>query len=201
MQGCLISQTMKCGAHSYGELPAWLVNVPPWHKVHVDCISPWMIELCGRCLNQFNALTSIDPTTNLLEIEELPRKTAQACADAFESGWLAQYPCPTQCIHDQGPEFIGNEFQQLLSKAGIKSVPTSARNPQGNSIVEVVHKSMGTVLHTLIHLRSPQTCMEAKAVVKQALLTAMHATSPWALCFIHLFTYVLLKHAWKLKLR
>ena len=35
---------------------------------------------------------------------------------------------------------------------------------------------MGTVLHTLIHLCSPQTRMEAQAAVKQALLTAMHAT-------------------------
>ena len=89
MQGCLICQKMKCGAHGYSELPAWSVNVPPWHKVHVECISPWTIELHGGCLYQFNALTSIDPTTNLLEIEELPRKTAQVCADPFESGWLA----------------------------------------------------------------------------------------------------------------
>ena len=79
-----------------------------------------------------------------------------------------------QCICDQGPEFIGNEFQQLLSKVGIKLVPTSAQNPQGNSIVEVVHKSMGTVLCMLIHLCSPQMCVEAQAVVKQVLLTAMH---------------------------
>ena len=86
---------MKCGAHGYGKLPAQSVNVSPWHKVHVDCMSPWMIELCSGRLYQFNALTSIDPTTNLLEIEELQRKTAQVCADAFESGWLARYPCPT----------------------------------------------------------------------------------------------------------
>ena len=60
---------------------------------------------------QFNALTSIDPTMNLLEIEELPQKTAQACVDAFESGWLAHYPHPARCIHDQGSEFLGAEFQ------------------------------------------------------------------------------------------
>ena len=89
--------------------------------------------------SQFNVLMSIDPTTNLLEIEELPRKTAQACTDAFESGWLTHYPQPTQCIPDQGPEFLGAEFQQLLSEAGIKSVPTLAWNPQGNSIVEAGH--------------------------------------------------------------
>ena len=88
-------------------------------------------------------------------------------------GWLN-----TLILHDvfmnKVPEFIGNEFQQLLSKVGIKLLPTSAWNPQGNSIDEVVHKSVGAVLYVLIHLRSPQTCLEAQAVVKQALLTAMH---------------------------
>ena len=167
---------MKCGVCGHGELPARSVSAPPWHEVHVDCIGPWMIDLHGGCEYQFNALTSIDPTTNLLEIEELPRKTAQACADAFESGWLVHYPCPTQYIHDQGPEFLGMEFQWLLSQAGIKSVLTSAQNPQGNNIVEAVHKSVGAVLQTLIHLCSPQTHVEAQAVVKQALSTAMHAT-------------------------
>ena len=92
VQGCLICQKMKHGACGYGELPAHSVNAPPWHEVHVECIGPWMIELHGGCEYQFNALTSIDPTMNLLEIEELPRKTAQACVDAFESGWLVHYP-------------------------------------------------------------------------------------------------------------
>ena len=86
------------------------------------------------------------------------------------------YPHPTRCIHDQGPKFLGAAFQQLLSQAGVKSVPTSSRNPQGNSVVEAVHKSVGAVLRTLIHLRSPQAHVEAQAVVKQALSTVMHAT-------------------------
>ena len=167
---------MKHDVHGYGELPAHSVNVPPWHEVHVDCIGLSMIDLHGGHEYQFNALTSIDPASNLLEIEELPRKTTQACVDAFESGWLACYPLPTQCIHDQGPEFIGVEFQQLLSQAGIKSVSTLAQNPQGKSIVEAVHKSVGAVLQMPIHLHSPQTRVEAQAMVKEALSTAMHAT-------------------------
>ena len=91
------------------------MDVPPWHEVHVDCIGPWTIDLHRGREYQFKMLTSIDPTMNLLEIEELLRKATQVCADAFESGWLACYPQPTQCIHDQGPEFIGAESQQLLS--------------------------------------------------------------------------------------
>ena len=79
-------------------------------------------------------------------------------------------------IHDQGSEFISSAFQDLLRRAGIKSVPTTACNPQGNSIIEVVHKSVGQVLRTLIHLHNPQTVQQAKAVGDTALATAMHDT-------------------------
>ena len=79
-------------------------------------------------------------------------------------------------IHDQGSEFISLAFQDLLRRAGIKSVPTTAHNPQGNSIIEAVHKSVGHVLRTLIHLHNPQTVHQAKAVGDTALAMAMHAT-------------------------
>ena len=79
-------------------------------------------------------------------------------------------------IHDQGSEFMGAPFQDLLRRAGIKSVPTTARNPQGNSIVEAVHKSVGQVLRTLVHVHNPQTVHQAKAVCDTALAISMHAT-------------------------
>ena len=70
---------------------------------------------------------------------------------------------------------MGLAFQDLLRRAGIKSVPTTAHNPQGNSIIEVVHKSVGQVLRTLIHIHQPKTVHEAKATGDTALATAMHA--------------------------
>ena len=71
---------------------------------------------------------------------------------------------------------MGSAFQDLLRRAGIKSVPTTARNPQGNSIIEAVHKSVGQVLRTLIHIHQPKTVHEAKATGDTALAMAMHAT-------------------------
>ena len=71
---------------------------------------------------------------------------------------------------------MGAPFQDLLHCAGIKSVPTTAHNPQGNSIIEAVHKSMGQVLRTLVHVHNPQTSHQAKAVCDTALATSMHAT-------------------------
>ena len=71
---------------------------------------------------------------------------------------------------------MGLAFQDLLHQAGIKSVPMMACNPQGNSIIEAVHKSVGQVLRTLIHIHQPQTVHQAKSTDDTALATAMHAT-------------------------
>ena len=98
------------------------------------------------------------------------------CARAFENGWLSRYPRPMRVIHDQGSEFMGAPFQDLLRRAGIKSVLTTACNPHGNSIIKAVHKSVGQVLRTLVRLHNPQTFHQAKAVCDTALATSMHAT-------------------------
>ena len=79
-------------------------------------------------------------------------------------------------IHDQGSEFTDSVFQELLARAGIKSSPTTSRNPQGNCVIEVVHKSVGQVLHTLVHLHNPQSVAQADQLSKDTLATAMHAT-------------------------
>ena len=84
-------------------------------------------------------------------------------------------------IHDQGSEFIGGPFQGLLRHAGIKSVPTTAPNPQGTSVIEAIHKSVGQVLRALVHVHNPQTVHQAKAVCDTALATCMHATR----CALH----------------
>ena len=71
---------------------------------------------------------------------------------------------------------MGAPFQNLLCRAGIKLVPTTACNPQGNSVVEVVHKSVGQVLHTLVHVHNLQSVHQAKPVCDTALATSIHAT-------------------------
>eukprot|EP00957_Ditylum_brightwellii_P195965 14931077-Ditylum_brightwellii.AAC.3 len=53
--------------------------------------------------------------------------------------WLCQCLCPQEVIHDNGGEFIGKEFQELLYSYSIKDVPVMVKNPQANSTVERMH--------------------------------------------------------------
>ena len=173
---CDLCQRMKRGARQYGLLSSRDAAAPPWHDVALDCIGPWAINLRGGKQFKILALTTMDTATNLLEIEPLRTKTASECARAFDNGWLARYPRPVRVIHDQGSEFTGSAFQDLLARAGIKSSPATSRNPQGNSVIEAVHKSVGQVLRTLVHLHNPQSVAQADQLSKDALATAMHAT-------------------------
>ena len=64
--------------------------------------------------------------------------------------WLCHYhTMPMRCIHDNGPEFTAQEFQDILHYFGIKDAPTTARNLQANSIVERAHQTMASMLHTM----------------------------------------------------
>ena len=178
IEACETCQKDKSGSKQYGLLAPREAPLLPWQEVHTDCIGPWKFKLRTRQQKEleFNALTSIDPVTNLLEINSLIRKTSDEVSRVFENNWLSRYPRPLRCIHDQGPEFMGMEFQALLKEAGVQSVPTTARNPQGNSIIEAIHKSVGQVIRTLVQVAEPTSAAEANALVQRALATAMHAT-------------------------
>ena len=85
---CNICQRMKRGSRQYGLLAPHDAKSTPWSNVATDCIGPWVIELHGGREYSLCALTTINVTTNLLEIEPILTQTAVECARAFENGWL-----------------------------------------------------------------------------------------------------------------
>ena len=55
---------------------------------------------------------------------------------------------PRELSFDQGGEFTGSEFQELLDSYGIKPKPSTSRNPQSNGIIERVHLTLHNMLRT-----------------------------------------------------
>ena len=76
---------------------------------------------------KFNALTCIDPVTNLTELIRIDGKSSAHIGAKFEQHWLSRYPRPARCIHDNGGEFTGEHFQLRLQTNGIKDVPTTIK--------------------------------------------------------------------------
>ena len=92
IEHCDICQCMKRGSNQNGDLGPRVAHAAPWETLVIDCIGPWVIKLYGgrdiKCL----ALTTIDVSMNLLEIDYLSTKTSTKCAHSFKNGWLSRYP-------------------------------------------------------------------------------------------------------------
>jgi transposase InsO family protein len=67
----------------------------------------------------------------------LSQKESANIAQLLANCWLSWYPRPNPCIHDNGGEFVGYSFQQLLAHHHIKDVPTTIKNPQPNAVCEM----------------------------------------------------------------
>ena len=107
---CKDCQKYKLAGRGYGLLPEREVRIAPWEEVAIDLIGPWKVKVNGRQV-EFNALPCIDTALNLVELIHVDNKTAKHTRDNFMQSLLCQYPCPVQCLHDKGGEFIGQNFQ------------------------------------------------------------------------------------------
>ena len=96
-------------------------------------------------------------------------------------------------IHNNGGEFIGHEFQEMLRTLGITAKSTTVKNPQANTIVERLHKTMADILQVMLHVDPPHNEPDTTNMIDNTLSTIVHAspcavnhtmqTSPGAMMF------------------
>jgi hypothetical protein len=125
---------------------------------------------------EFYALTCIDLATNFPEAMHIRNKTASHASLQFENIWLLSYPWLMRCVHDQGTEFIGAEFQYLLMHAGIKDVPTTVCNPQANAVCKRLHQSATNILQNLCSQNPSASIPNVSKLVDTEIATSLHAT-------------------------
>jgi transposase InsO family protein len=181
LKDCPECLRFKRGGKVYGEAAPRDAFVTPRQQIHCDTVGPWKIALRAREIT-FMAMTIIDAATNLLEIAPMNNKTAAEAAAVVENNWIARYPRPLRCVTDQGSEF-GFEFQDMLRKNGVTHSTSTARNPQGNSIIERTHPAVGQVLRTVVASKNPKSAAEGDAVVRECLATVMHACRCMPVCY------------------
>ena len=172
---CHSCQINKQVGRTHGEAPPREALGTPWREVAVDSIGPWTLEVLGHEM-QFKALTIIDTVTNLVEIVRLDNSSAANAALKFQNTWLARYPKPMQCIYDQGTEFTGYRFQQMLAQNGIRRQPISTKNPQANSICERMHQTIGNSLRAMSNMNPPQDVETVNQMIDTAISNCIYAT-------------------------
>jgi hypothetical protein len=149
----------------------------PWYKVAVNLIGPWTPLIQGHQI-EFYALTCIDLVSNsIVYIARIENKSAAHVGMIFENNWLARYPKPGRCLHDNGRQFIGARFLRILAINGTKGIiPTMIKNAQSNAICERMHQTAGNTLCTLTRAQPPQSIQQVNHFVDSAMAMTMHAT-------------------------
>ena len=109
-------------------------------------------------------------------------KLALATAESFDREWLCRYPQPREFVHDQGTEFTGAEFQELLSSYGIKDKPITAKNPQANAICERVHLKLLNIIRCYEDVDLKKAIYYATFAVRASYYNILNA-SPGQLLF------------------
>ena len=144
---CKTCQRYKKQRRKYSYLPAKEAEVKPWRAVCVDLIGPYTVDTLNGEIKLLT-MTMIDPATSWFEIAlVLFNKSSAAASGIFNNNWLCRYPQPKKIIYNNGSKFK-KDFKQLCKDFGLKSKPTTVRNPQANVILECVHQVVGNMLCT-----------------------------------------------------
>ena len=105
-------QEHKLLGKGYELLPDRDVVSQPWDEIVVDLIGPWEIKAKNRPV-QFNALRTIDTTTNLVKTTRVDNKTCAHITHKFRQCWFSRYPRLQCIVYDGGGELTGQEFKEL----------------------------------------------------------------------------------------
>ena len=135
-------------------------ELQPFDLLSVDLCGPWKCRFAIEIITDDDkvaiktkeariwALTMIDEVTMWPEIAQIQTKESAEVSRLVDRDWFCRYPRPLYCIHDNGKEFFGREFEEMLSSYGVKSKPTTVKNPQSNGVHERVHLVLCEMLRT-----------------------------------------------------
>ena len=84
-------------------------------------------------------LAMIDEASAWPEIMPITNKESRNIAEIVVTEWFCRYPRAEYCIHDNGKEFVGEEFEELLESYGVISKPTTVKNLRANAVHERAH--------------------------------------------------------------
>ena len=113
----------------------------PFESVAIDLVGPFPTAVGGfRFL-----LTCVDNATRWPEAIPIRKITARTIITQLTS-MFTKCGFPSRLTSDNGTQFTGKTFQDWLRRHGIKHVRSTPYHPQGNGVVERLHRTLNNMI-------------------------------------------------------
>lgn len=118
----------------------------PWQMISLDLMGPF-----PSSSNQNTMLLVIcDWFTKFPILVPLRRATSRKVCDVLEKQVFLNYNVPEVVIADNGPQFISNDFKNVMSKYGIQKLWYNSRYHPQNNFTERTNKTIGSAIRSYI---------------------------------------------------
>ena len=133
---CVACQRAKVTRHTVPEIGQFTVPEKRFEHINLDIVT-MPLSNGYRYL-----LTAVDRFSRWPVAVPMTDATADSVLNAFAHGWVANFGVPASITTDQGGQFRGELWQQLMTTWGIRNHHTAAFHPEANGLVERFHRRL-----------------------------------------------------------
>jgi len=139
--GCEVCQKLDKSNPPRSKMQLREITSIPFEWVAVDLVGPFPTASGGFRL----LLTVIDLATRWPEAIPLKTTTSKIVMREL-TNVFSQCGFPTTLVSDNGPQFCGKAFKKWLCDKGIQQIQSSPYHPQGNGVVERLHRTLNAMI-------------------------------------------------------
>ncbi|GBN52888.1 Transposon Tf2-11 polyprotein [Araneus ventricosus] len=118
----------------------WEVTTKPWSRVHIDFAGPFQGQMFFLLVDSFS---------KWLEVKRLSSATSNATIKVMRE-IFATHGIPDSVASDNGSQYTSEEFQNFLSKNGIRHILVAPYHPSSNGQAERVVQTTKDALKRII---------------------------------------------------
>ena len=180
---CDVCAKMKKNSPKEGQLAPCKAQNDPWLEAHIDLIGSWELKSQGVS-PKFEAMTIVDPVTNLIETAQVMSTKSVQNACTFKNIWSLQCPKQDKVVKDNGPEFNGKKWEFMLMDWRIRKGRNFSHTPTANAVANSSHPVISQILCTMLHGAMVKTKAELEAAFNDACAVntrVVHSVSNMAL--------------------